>query len=129
MQKDVVVVLLKLSRSSRAFIITQNGLPGFTIDKYTLPPLMSFHFSLSKPCNADIAQDLDQKEFVILDNRLKECQTQDQKEKALKSHHPEVYVDYLRATDRASEVEALYDESVCTGRTWYYIIKFKPKLA
>ena len=47
-RKRAVVVLIKLSKSSRAFIITQNGLPGFLLHQFDNTPSFVF-YAVGKP--------------------------------------------------------------------------------
>ena len=63
-RKKVISLVLVLSRASRAYIISQEGLPGFLVEKYsTLSQLMFTEFKMSKQFVLGICPEYSQAEL------------------------------------------------------------------
>ena len=72
MRKGVVIKLLTISKSSRAFVITQNAFPAFSFDKHNnLFSLMWDQFELTSKFRIELTDDLDQTQLDKLSADLK----------------------------------------------------------
>ena len=126
LQKKVVVVLMVLSKRSRAFVISQRGLPGFLVTRHdNIASLMHAHFPLTGhfKCDGLNEVDLDQ-----LEASCSTFETSKEIEKELRRVYPEVFVALLRTQGREEEVSDLDDGTYLTY-SWHIILTLLPSLA
>ena len=125
----VIKMLLTLSKSSRAFIITQNGLKGFLSEHHNNRFSWFYELQLSAQFRREVACHLEQMELEGLANELAGCKTVDEKESRLRHVYPITYVAFLKSLGRTEELNKLYDGTITPQNyTWYIHGELLPKL-
>ena len=95
LQKKVVKVFLKLSKRSRAFIISQAGLPGFLLTRHdNILSFMHDQFSLTLQIEFEESIDVSFDQLKVI---CAKSDTIELKEKELRRVLPQVFVAVLRA--------------------------------
>ena len=100
---EVWQMLQLLSHASRAYIVEQEGLPGFLVHT---PPLLGWFIQLKaeedlqKKCTAHKLGDSE----TFLET-LKAMENNEEREFYLKEHHPIIFIEALEATERDDELQ------------------------
>ena len=128
-KKQVIKMLLVLSNSSRAFIITQGGLRGFLLAHHNNSASWLYELQLSAKFRTEAACFLSQTELEDLPKQLGACKTEEEKETCLRHVYPTTYVALLRSIGRTKELDRLYDGTITPDNyTWYIHAELLPKL-
>ena len=60
--------VIVISRSCRAYIITQDGLPGFLVDQYqNLEQLLRYELLIGREFNSPLPDDIPQDELKVIE--------------------------------------------------------------
>ena len=129
-KKPVIKMLLILSKSSRAFIITQGGLPGFLLNHHNNSASCLYEIFPSAHFRKEAACFLSQIELEDLPKQLTECKTEEEMETCLRCVYPTTYVTFLRSQRRTEELNELFDGTITPENyTWYLHGKVLPKIS
>ena len=129
-KKHVTITLLTLTKSSRAFIITQGGLPGFLLDHHNNSMSWLYELQMSAQFRREMACYPEQIELEDLPKQLAECKTDEEKETYLRHVYPATYVAFLRTMGRTEELNELFDGTITPENyTWYLHAELLPKIS
>ena len=106
LQKEVVVIAIKLSKSSRAYIISQEGLPGFLKVRYTNSDSWIYDLLGSAALRSENC--FEENDCEALESSLAECKTTNEKELVLRHSFPTTFICFLKSTGRIREVNDLF---------------------
>ena len=89
-------MVLVLSRRSRAFIITQDGLKGFLLACHSNPDSFFYELGLSWKFGQELNSLLSCDDALNLIADLKKLSQKEEKELFLRLNHPAIYITFLK---------------------------------
>ena len=119
-----------LSKSSRAYILTQNYLKGFLLERHE--NIMSWLFDLktSPQFRSEVSCHIETLEIDNVYEDVSKLVSESGKVTSLMYINPSVYIQFLKSFDRSGELEKLYDGVLTIENyTWYVIIVLLPMIA
>ena len=129
-KKKVIKLSIILSKASRAYIISQDGLPGFLLNHHN--NIMSWLYELSKTVDElrySISYSLEAYEVENLFDTVASHKIETEKEIALMYANPSVYVGFLKALNRTDQLNELCDGTVkCENFTWHVYMNLIPEI-
>ena len=129
-KKKAVKMTMVLSKSSRAYIITQGYLQGFLLERHE--NVMSWLFDLKTvpQFREEVSCYLETSEIDKVHTDISILESEDWKVTSLMYVNPSIYIQFLQSTDRRCELEKLYDGVITKENfTWYVIIVLLPMVA
>ena len=125
----VIRVMLTVSKSSHAFIVTQDFLKGFLLNSHCNSASWFYEYELSAKYRRTMSCCLLDRDLKDLSSQLAYIQLPSEKEELLRNVCPSVYLVYLRSLGRIEEADELYDGTPTSENfTWYTHAELLPTL-
>ena len=125
-KKQVIKLMLILNKSSRAFIITQDGLPGFLIPNHDNKQSFFFELENYADFRNELGCHLNQEKHT---NVLSKCTSLEDKERTLRLVYPIAFAFYIKAFGKEKEKELMnFGVVTLLNYTWYIQSELLPRL-